>query len=192
MRDAASQAAADHVSALDDDGDSGTTACIVLITPTEYVCANAGDSRAVFARRVAATEQTQQYSQAIALSYDHKPDDEPEERRIRTAGGYVAGGRVEGDLAVSRGLGDFRFKNLATVLANHCLETFVGDFGPGDQKVSPIPDILIHNRLAKDDEFVIVACDGIWDVQSNQDCVQEVAQIYKEGEKDVGLICEEV
>ena len=202
MRDAATQAAADHVSALDDDGDSGTTACLVLITPDAYVCANAGDSRAVFSRRnPAATISTplHQRRQAVALSYDHKPDDEPEERRIRAAGGYVAGGRVEGDLAVSRGLGDFRFKSMPVVLNNVQLldehnnnNDTTSEFAPGDQKVSPIPDILVQSRQDAQDEFVVVACDGIWDVQSNQDCVQEVAQMVAEGETNLGLICEEV
>ena len=199
MRDAATQAAADHVSALDDDGDSGTTACLVLVTPDAYVCANAGDSRAVFSRRnPAATPSSPPHArrQAVALSYDHKPDDEPEERRIRAAGGYVAGGRVEGDLAVSRGLGDFRFKSMPVVLNNVQLDDHntAGDdeFRPGDQKVSPIPDILVQSRQNDVDEFVVVACDGIWDVQSNQDCVQEVAQMVMEGETNMGLICEEV
>jgi serine/threonine protein phosphatase PrpC len=229
MRDAASRAAAEHVSALDDDGDSGTTACIVLITPEAIVCANAGDSRAVFSRRNPSVDVNAPASmvtarQSIALSYDHKPDDESEERRIRAAGGYVAGGRVEGDLAVSRGLGDFRFKSMPVVLNNTQLfknndnnnnstvdrmndETTSPEdddddddnhgnnttpFPPGDQKVSPIPDILVHSRNDELDEFVIVACDGIWDVRSNQECVTEVATMFQEGETNVGLISEEV
>lgn len=184
---------------LEDEGDSGTTACVVLLTPDWVVCANAGDSRAV----ISTSGNT-----AVPLSYDHKPDDEPEERRIRAAGGYVAGGRVEGDLAVSRGLGDFRFKNMAVVMAT----SFSGIQPPGsvlapemssdgqnpptmkpcDQKVSPIPDIRIHNRNTSLDEFVIVACDGIWDVQTNYESVKTVADMFKEGESSIGLICEEV
>ena len=177
---AASRAAANHASALDDDGDSGTTACVVMVTPDWLVCANAGDSRAVFSKS----------GRSIPLSYDHKPDDEEEERRIRAAGGYVAGGRVEGDLAVSRGLGDFRFKHLPTVLEMQRNEE-KGTMNPGDQKVSPIPDVLLQNR-SPEDEFLIVACDGIWDVRTNPECVQEVAQMFQEGESDVGLLCEEV
>jgi serine/threonine protein phosphatase PrpC len=218
MRDAASRAAADHVSALDDDGDSGTTACMVMITPDVFVCANAGDSRAVFSRRSTIENAPHhQQRQAVPLSYDHKPDDEPEERRIRAAGGYVAGGRVEGDLAVSRGLGDFRFKSMPVVLNNtqlfkdtsSCTSTTMDHdddneeddpslspepiaFPPGDQKVSPIPDILVHSRNNELDEYVIVACDGIWDVRTNQECVMEVAAMVQEGETDMGLICEEV
>jgi serine/threonine protein phosphatase PrpC len=205
MRDAAGRAAANHVQALDDDGDSGTTACIVLVTPSSLVCANAGDSRAVFSRK---NFNNIPPSTAVPLSFDHKPDDEMEERRIRAAGGYVAGGRVGGDLAVSRGLGDFRFKDMRTVLNNTQLlldngttttstartsqTTFDNFPAPGDQKVSPIPDIVVHTRIHSTDEFVVVACDGIWDVQSNQDCVQEIHAMIQEGETNLGLICEEV
>ena len=203
----------------DDEGDdSGTTAVMVLVTPDWLVCANAGDSRAVYSK---------QGGRAVPLSYDHKPDDEAEERRIRTAGGYVAGGRVEGDLAVSRGLGDFRFKHLPTVLQGNDPIVEEGKeekekedtntdaaansastptslssssrktpssllMNPGDQKVSPIPDIIVQHRNPDQDEFIIVACDGIWDVQTNQECVREVQTMFEEGEPDLGLVCEEV
>ena len=63
---------------------------------------------------------------------------------------------------------------------------------PGDQKVSPIPDIIVQHRNPDQDEFIIVACDGIWDVQTNQECVREVQTMFEEGEPDLGLVCEEV
>ena len=190
---AAHATAREHANALDDDGDSGTTACVVMVTPDWIICANAGDSRAVFSKHG---------NRAVPLSYDHKPDDEEEERRIRAAGGYVAGGRVEGDLAVSRGLGDFRFKSMATVCAGAHPAARSEDDGeenservtmaPGEQKVAPIPDIIVQNRNEEFDEFIVIACDGIWDVQSNNDCVKEIAAMFKEGEHNVGLVCEEV
>mmetsp|Transcript_26754 Transcript_26754/g.62537 ORF Transcript_26754/g.62537 Transcript_26754/m.62537 type:complete len:525 (+) Transcript_26754:143-1717(+) len=234
MEGAAMKAASDHVSAINDDGNSGTTSCVVMITPESIVCANAGDSRAVFARRPLESTGAGSGSgvgKAIPLSFDHKPDDEEEERRVRCAGGYVAGGRVEGDLAVSRGLGDFRFKQMAVVLNNTQLypeesdETAAGGskpagdtmdttddegdgndqtsnnggrrvplpFSPGDQKVSPIPDVIVHARNAERDEYVVVACDGIWDVVSNQQCIAELDQImYDEGERELGLVAEEI
>lgn len=203
-KDVMMQAAAEHVNTLnqnenqykastaeDPADDSGTTACVVLVTPDHLVCANAGDSRAVYSKNG---------NKAIPLSYDHKPDDEGEERRIRSAGGYVAGGRVEGDLAVSRGLGDFRFKNMPTVLAGfNSNSTPVDDSEqsahtmlPKDQKVSPVPDIIVQNRNPDQDEYIIVACDGIWDVRTNQEGVLEVAEMLQEGESDVGLLAEEV
>jgi serine/threonine protein phosphatase PrpC len=167
------------VANMNDEANSGTTACVVLLTPDWIVCANAGDSRSVLARRTADASET-----ALALSFDHKPDDVAEEQRIRAAGGYVAGGRVEGDLAVSRGLGDYRFKIPVVVLGN--------SNSHGHQKVSPIPDILVQSRDPEQDAFIIIACDGIWDVQSNVEAVQTVATLFQEGETDLGLICEEV
>ena len=187
-----------------DEEDSGTTAIVVLLTPKWIVCANSGDSRAIY---------SQSNHRAVPLSYDHKPDDEDEERRIREAGGYVSGGRVEGDLAVSRGLGDFRFKDFDVVLSGAAgenrdrrnaildandessgdtIKPLLPDGKPGDQKVSPVPDIIVQNRNEMEDEFIVIACDGIWDVQTNQECVQMVADIFSEGESDIGLVCEEV
>ncbi|OEU06942.1 protein serine/threonine phosphatase 2C [Fragilariopsis cylindrus CCMP1102] len=168
----------------DESGDSGTTACVVMITPDSIVCANAGDSRAVFAR-------------PIPLSFDHKPEDEEETLRIRTAGGYVAGGRVEGDLAVSRGLGDFRFKQMPIGGDDNDSDDSDSEkpilFSPGKQKVSPIPDVIVHTRQHSKDEYIIVACDGIWDVVSNIQCIHEIDTImYTEGEKDLGLVSEEI
>ncbi|KAL9187295.1 hypothetical protein ACHAXT_001398 [Thalassiosira profunda] len=194
---------ADHPSPSDDE-DAGTTAVVVMTTPRWIACANAGDSRAVYARSG---------GRAVPLSYDHKPDDEDEERRIREAGGYVSGGRVEGDLAVSRGLGDYRFKELdsvmsgaagenerrnATVLQRQIASTLKGGeddvpmLKPSEQKVSPVPDIIVQNRDPKEDEFIVIACDGIWDVQTNQECVRMVVDIFGEGESDLGLVCEEI
>lgn len=58
---------------------AGTTATVLLITPTELICANAGDSRTVLSRD----------KQVIELSHDHKPDHEKEKKRITDAGGFV-------------------------------------------------------------------------------------------------------
>jgi len=79
----------------------GCTAVVAVVTPTHVVVANAGDSRAVGA----------QLGGALAWeTRDHKPTDPGEEARIRGAGGTVAMGRVNGDLALSRALGDFVYK----------------------------------------------------------------------------------
>ena len=49
--------------------------------------------------------------QFIELSYDHKPDDPEERKRIYNANGFVEDSRVNGMLALSRALGDFEYKN---------------------------------------------------------------------------------
>lgn len=74
---------------------------MVLITPLVYVVANSGDSRSVLCRK----------GKTIQLSYDHKPDNASEYDRIYSAGAKIISGRVNGILNLSRGFGDFRFKN---------------------------------------------------------------------------------
>lgn len=69
-----------------------------------------------------------------------------EKTRISAAGGFVEYGRVNGNLALSRALGDFEFKKSP-------------ELAPEQQIVTAYPDVTIHD-LAEDDEFVITACDG--------------------------------
>uniref|UniRef100_A0A7S2E4X6 protein-serine/threonine phosphatase n=1 Tax=Ditylum brightwellii TaxID=49249 RepID=A0A7S2E4X6_9STRA len=148
---------------------SGSTCVCVLLTPTHIICANAGDSRGVLCRN----------DIALPLSFDHKPQNPLELSRIQAAGGFVRMKRVDGDLAVSRGLGDFTFKNRR-------------DLPSDQQKVIAKPDILTYPRRVEEDEFVVLACDGVWDVLDNQDVVNHVQTILDEGETDIGLVCEEM
>jgi serine/threonine protein phosphatase PrpC len=147
---------------------SGSTAVVVVITPTHYICANTGDSRAVLRRN----------GKVLPLSFDHKPSDVPERRRVEAAGGVVKAKRVDGDLAVSRAFGDFTYKQDK----NRSIEK---------QKVIVVPDLLVYPRNLTGDEFIVIACDGIWDVASNKQCTEFVQTLLNEGEIDLGNICEE-
>lgn len=147
---------------------SGSTSVVVVVTPSHLICANAGDSRAILRRN----------SKTLPLSFDHKPSNVPEQERIVAAGGYVKGRRVDGDLAVSRGLGDFSFKNLSELPREK-------------QKIIAQPDIVVYPRDKKHDEFMVLACDGVWDVASNEQCSNFIHDMIAEGETDVGLMCEE-
>lgn len=124
--------------------DTGCTACMVLITPTKIICANIGDSRACMKTKKG----------TVALSTDHKPDDAAEYQRIKKYGLEVTEQRVGGILAVSRAFGDYAFKR-KPVLA------------PAGQAVTCVPDFVERARSA-DDEYIVIACDGIWDVKGNQ------------------------
>lgn len=73
---------------------------MVLITKTEIICANAGDTRSVMSKK----------GKSKDLSTDHKPDNPMEKRRIERAGGHVEESRVNGMLALSRAIGDFEYK----------------------------------------------------------------------------------
>ena len=79
----------------------------------------------------------------------------PERERIENAGGSVMIQRVNGSLAVSRALGDYEYKN-------------VEGRGPCEQLVSPEPEIYVRQREVAD-EFLVLACDGIWDVINNNE-----------------------
>ncbi|KAK8824286.1 hypothetical protein WA556_003609, partial [Blastocystis sp. ATCC 50177/Nand II] len=118
----------------------GSTAITGFITPTHYVISNLGDSRCVLSTN----------HQAVALSSDHKPNNEEEKQRIIKAGGIVFNGRVNGDLAVARAFGDFAYKQRADLPAE-------------EQEVSCQPDVLVRER-SQGDNYIVFACDGIWDV----------------------------
>lgn len=83
---------------------TGCTANVLLITPKKYYVANAGDSRSVLCVG----------NSAVALSEDHKPDDPEEVSRIQAAGGYIANGRVNGGLNLTRSIGDFSYKKVTS------------------------------------------------------------------------------
>eukprot|EP00127_Corallochytrium_limacisporum_P000197 Clim_evm14s7 gene=Clim_evmTU14s7 len=146
---------------------SGSTAVVTVITDDTIYCGNAGDSRCVASVN----------GQAVPLSYDHKPMNQTEYQRICAAGGFVEFGRVNGNLALSRAIGDFEFKNNPAAK-------------PEEQQVTAYPDV-IHKTLDKDTEFLVLACDGIWDVMSNQEVVDFVRERIAK-DTDLGQICEEM
>lgn len=150
---------------------SGTTANVVYIHPQYLVVANAGDSRSVLGKIGAGKDAAG--IEVEPMSKDHKPSDAPERARIVAAGGHVSMNRVDGDLAVSRALGDFIYKN--------------PKLPPEKQKVSPVPDIKIHLRSSKD-RYLILACDGIWDVMTNAEAVDFVHSRVSRGVVDANEI----
>jgi len=77
--------------------DTGSTSCVVFINEKEIICANAGDSRGVLYTG----------GKVVALSDDHKPDNQTEKERIEKANHFVEDSRVDGNLALSRAIGDF-------------------------------------------------------------------------------------
>ncbi|CAM8962148.1 unnamed protein product [Rhodiola kirilowii] len=116
----------------------GSTAVVAIVSPEKIVVSNCGDSRAVLCRN----------GVAIPLSSDHKPDRPDELERIERAGGrviYWDGPRVLGVLAMSRAIGDNYLKPY----------------------VIPDPEVNIMDR-DDEDECLILASDGLWDVVSNE------------------------
>ena len=82
------------------------------------------------------------------MSVDHKPDLPAEKRRVQRGGGFVEEGRVNGIIAISRAIGDWEYKN--------------SSLKPEDNMVSAYPEVMVET-LTDAHDFMIIACDGIWD-----------------------------
>lgn len=135
--------------------DSGTTATTAFIVKTadliEIICANTGDSRTILFNGTT-TEP---------LSKDHKPYLDEEKKRIKEAGGYIEFGRVNGTLAVSRAFGDLVYKENSTLDLRK-------------QAVTALPDVTrtkipASKQANESTRFLVLACDGIWDVLKNEE-----------------------
>ncbi|CAI5645777.1 unnamed protein product [Oreochromis niloticus] len=153
--------------------DSGTTAVVALIRGKQLIVANAGDSRCVVSER----------GKAVDMSYDHKPEDEVELARIKNAGGKVTmDGRVNGGLNLSRAIGDHFYKR------NKSLP-------PEEQMISAMPDVKVLT-LNEDHDFMVIACDGIWNVLSSQEVVDFISERIKPDQngktRALSLIVEEL
>lgn len=149
--------------------DEGCTACVALIRGSQIIVGNAGDSRCVLSRN----------GQAIALSTDHKPNVPNEIQRIQNAGRsirYSRGAyRIDDGIAVSRAIGDMKFKKNK-------------DLSPRLQALTCSPEIRSES-ITDDTEFLAIACDGIWDVLSDQELVDFVG-LYIRSEMNLGSVCE--
>jgi protein phosphatase 2C family protein 2/3 len=131
---------------VDHDLSSGTTALTALLSGRNLLVANAGDCRAVLCRR----------GKAVEMSRDHKPECLKEKLRIEKVGGYVDDGYLNGQLAVARAIGDWHMTGLKEQ----------GVEGP----LSAEPEMQ-HEVLTEDDEFLVIGCDGLWDVFTSQNAV---------------------
>ncbi|XP_030234876.1 protein phosphatase 1B isoform X4 [Gadus morhua] len=147
---------------------SGSTAVGVLLSPDHLFFINCGDSRAVLYRN----------ARVCFSTLDHKPCNPQEKERIQNAGGSVMIQRVNGSLAVSRALGDFDYK---------CVD----GKGQTEQLVSPEPDVFEMVRSPELDQFVVLACDGIWDVMSNEELC-EFVRSRLEVSHDLERVCNEL
>uniref|UniRef100_A0A0E0DSF0 protein-serine/threonine phosphatase n=1 Tax=Oryza meridionalis TaxID=40149 RepID=A0A0E0DSF0_9ORYZ len=127
----------------------GSTAVVAVVGPNRVVVANSGDSRAVLCRA----------GVPVPLSVDHKPDRPDELERIQAAGGrviYWDGARVLGVLAMSRAIGDGYLKPYVT----------------------SEPEVTLTER-ADDDECLILASDGLWDVVTNEMACEVVRACFR-------------
>ncbi|KAJ6758528.1 PROTEIN PHOSPHATASE 2C [Salix koriyanagi] len=127
---------------------SGTTALAALVVGRLLVVANAGDCRAVLCCT----------GNAIDMSNDHKPACNRERERIEASGGHIDDEYLNGQLSVTRALGDWHIEGLKGGNGSDC--------GP----LIAEPELMTR-QLTEEDEFLIIGSDGIWDVFRSQNAV---------------------
>ncbi|KAI3827200.1 hypothetical protein L1987_01272 [Smallanthus sonchifolius] len=134
----------------------GSTAVTVVLSRCQIIVSNCGDSRAVLCRG----------TETIPLTVDQKPDRADELLRIEELDGKVInwnGARVFGVLAMSRAIGDRYLRPW----------------------IIPVPEITFTTRT-NEDECLIIASDGLWDVMSNNDVGEVARRILRRGRRCVG------
>lgn len=123
---------------------TGCTATVCLIDDKKAYFANSGDSRIIVCKG----------GVAYPMTVDHKPDLDEERTRIYKADGWVADGRVKGNLNLSRSLGDLEYKQNKKISQE-------------DQMITAAPEIT--STEIKDVDFIFLGCDGVYDCLSNQE-----------------------
>ncbi|CAN6699859.1 unnamed protein product [Malus baccata var. baccata] len=146
---------------------SGTTALTAMIFGRSLLVANAGDCRAVLSR----------CGVAIEMSRDHRPCCTKERTRIESLGGYIEDGFLNGELGVTRALGNWHLEGMK-------------DMGERGGPLSAEPELKLMT-LSKDDEFLIIGSDGIWDVFTSQNAVDFARRTLQE-HNDVKLCCKQI
>ena len=111
---------------------TGSTATIITIQNNTVHCANVGDSHAYLLTKCSFTQ----------ITTDHKCTDENEAKRITQQGGTIQKGRVNGQLVLSRTLGDLHVKQYGVIA---------------------LPSISVHT-ITNETTYCVIASDGVWDV----------------------------
>jgi serine/threonine protein phosphatase PrpC len=149
----------------------GTTAIVAIILGNRLWVANAGDSRTILVKKDGSATQT---------SEDAKPDIPRYEEKIKKLGGYVAEGeffgektgtfRVNGSLATARAIGD---KYLVGKSGKCC--------------ISPDPKITNYSLDDFKEGYLVIACDGLYDVATTNEVGQAIKEMAAKGETEENM-----
>lgn len=158
--------------------DDGSTCVFALVQPEtngksgqkswRVIAVNVGDSRAILVRA---------NGDLVSLTHDHKPSLREEAERIKACGGFVQNDRVDGELAMSRAIGDFKYK-------------LKSEIGPLRQKVIAVPDIT--HQIAYEGDRLLVFCDGLVEQLTNQVVARFVHAAHKRNKDDPAQVMREL
>lgn len=154
----------------------GSTACFAVVQPQtveqgqqrkyKVLVSNVGDSRTL----IVGIDGKIRF-----VTEDHKPENEAESRRIRNAGGTVSFDRVNGQLAMSRAMGDYCYKGKVGLASNA-------------QQVISEPDVTVMECVAG--EKIVVVCDGLLERASNEQLIEFVESSLNDKSDPAALACD--
>ena len=147
---------------------AGTTANVVLMRDKTLYISNAGDSRCVLAYKGSDGKMSSKN-----LSKDQNPNLPEEQARIEAAGGFVSpppepglSARVWLDaectqigLAMGRSIGDHAVKGVGVIAC----------------------PVVTEHEIKEEDEFIIIASDGVWEFIDSDEAVAIVCEYIGEG-----------
>jgi integrin-linked kinase-associated serine/threonine phosphatase 2C len=139
--------------------ESSSTATLALMLPSGTLkLVNLGDSRSIILSNAGTV---------LSMTVDHTPRVADERDRILGCGGIVSEeGKIEGNLDVSRGFGDYRYKTPSATQ---------DEKGRNIYKVSNIPDIItVGPKVMADARFVVLASNGLWGKMTNEQVAEFV------------------
>lgn len=141
---------------------SGSTGATVILFGRRLFAANVGDSRVVLCRGG---------GQCVELTSDHKPSRPDEAARVRAAGGFILHKRVMGELAITRAFGDKSFKMGIKAMLEEEAEELAGEAKDLTAPLVSAEPEIASMILSHNDEFLLLACDGLFDVFRSQDAI---------------------
>ena len=149
---------------IEDGWMNGSTGVVGVIVDRKLYIANVGDSEACI------VSEKDGVLDAQNLTTPHKASDPEEKKRVEELGGHVFFGRVFGALAVSRSFGDSKFKKPKT-----------------SQNFVSCEPALHTVEITDDHKFLILACDGLWDVMNHSQAAEFAKSKIAEGESAKGV-----
>jgi len=152
---------------------AGSTACVALLRDKELILSNAGDSRAVLARKSDGVGDHVLEWDVIDLTEDQNPDLPAEKERIERMGGYVSPPPEPG--LSSRVWLDKEWSQIGLAMARS-----IGDHAVKSVGVTAEPVVSFHD-INENDSFLILATDGVWEFISSTEAVKIVAKHLHKG-----------
>ena len=159
---------------------SGTTSVYCWMSRNYLVCANSGDSRGRLCSLVNGKWK------ATQLSRDHKPDEADEAARVRRANGRIEQSRLQPGMvlpglrtqATGMFYGPKRVWLKNKQVPGLAMTRSIGDMAASSVGVTARPEITVFSNLTKDDKFIVIASDGLWDRLSNHEIMTTIATQY--------------